>query len=107
MKIQFDDHEQINVTRSPYCSDERLVIYIAPNQIALDNLVDWLKSTEVVRFYVNDDVLATYSGYVVFNSLMVNDSELTVTLVNPNPERDTTDVADYIEAVNILLGEEG
>lgn len=105
MKIQFDNNELITVTRSPYHSDTRLVMYIAPGQVPVENLIAQARASEHIYFYVNDTVLASYSGYTQFNSASINDTEIALTMINPNPERQPS-ADDYIEAVKILLGDE-
>lgn len=105
MKLQFDNNELIDVTRSPYNSDARLVVYITPGQISTDSLIAEAKAAENIYFYVNDEVLATYRGYTRFDSATINNIEIIITLVNPNPERKDS-YSDYVEAVKILLGDE-
>lgn len=106
MNIQFDNNETIVVTRSPYHSEVRLVAYIAPGQISVEDIVAQAKAAEHVYFYVNDAVVATYTGYTSFNSVSMNDTEITLTMINPNPERQENPYAEYVEAVQILLGDD-
>lgn len=105
MKIQFDNNELLDVTRSPYCSEERLVMYIANGQVPAERVISEAKAADNVYFYVNDEVLATYHGYTSFNSLTITDTEINVVMINPNPEHED-ESSDYVEAVRILLGDE-
>ena len=81
-------------------------MYISPGQISVEDLIAQAKAAEHIYFYANDSVLAGYNGYTQFNAVNINDTEITLTMINPNPERQENPYAEYVEAVQILLGDD-
>ena len=104
MKIKFDDHKAIAAIAEPLCVEDRLTVYIAVGAATVDTLMQQATGAETIKYYEEDSVTETYTGYTELNSVLIVGGGISITMTNPNYEHGGD--SEYKEAVKILLGEE-